>query len=246
MNVIILAAGMGKRLRPLTQEIPKCMVKVNGMPIIEYEILAYKQSGIEEEEINIVIGYKHEIIQEFLKAKYPRINVITNTHYESTNNMYSLYLAIEEINLNNEVIVNNGDCIYEPGIVQKIIASKRKNYIAVDKGNYTEENMKIIVENGLVRGISKSIPKEKSYGTSIDLYKFTDNTIQKLRSIILQKFILSGDRTSWIEEAINELVKEEDVYPLNIKGFKWAEIDDHNDLKQAESIFSPLMFKKSL
>ena len=92
---IILAAGIGSRLDPITKELPKSLVKVNNKEILGYQIDGYLTSGIEEENIFIVTGYRHEMILSYIREKYPKINEIYNDDYLVTNNMYSLYLVFK-------------------------------------------------------------------------------------------------------------------------------------------------------
>ena len=87
---IILAAGIGSRLYPLTQEYPKSLIKVNGREILDYQIQGYLKAGIKEENIYIVTGYKHEMITEYLCDHYSKVNEIYSPDYLTTNNMYSL------------------------------------------------------------------------------------------------------------------------------------------------------------
>ena len=102
MNAIILAAGMGTRLRPLTNEIPKCMVPVNGVPMVERQIQFLKEAGIDD--ITLVSGYKAERL-DYLKEKYG-VDIVFNTKYEVCNNIYSIYSAKERL---SDTYVIEGD-----------------------------------------------------------------------------------------------------------------------------------------
>jgi len=248
MKVIILAAGIGSRLRPLTNEIPKALVKIQGKPILEHQISNYLKAGLKEEDIYVVIGYKNELIEKFIKSKYPKVNIIYNKEYETTNNMYSLYLALKnlDINSNENIIVNNGDCIYEFDIIKKIISSNGTDLIACDRSIYLKESMKIKVKDGRVIKISKQIPEEESYAVSIDLYKFSSKAILKLKKII--EDYIKKDKNKWTEEAIQILLDDVNIKPFEISALKWAEIDNYDDLLHAEKLFSnfKLSSKKAL
>ena len=152
MKVIILAAGVGSRLRPLTYTKPKGMVKVNGMPIIEHQIKAYLNAGILMSNITIAIGYKSDYIINFIEKRYPEINFIENENYDTTNNMFSLNLCLKSIN-NTNLIISNGDCIYDPVIIKDFISKSSDNSLACDKGSYSVENMKILVEGDRIQHI---------------------------------------------------------------------------------------------
>jgi len=248
MKAVILAAGVGSRLRPLTNEIPKALVKVQGKPILEYQISNYLNAGLKQKDIYIVVGYKKELIENYLKNKYPKINIIYNDEYEHTNNMYSLYLALKElaVSSNEDIIMNNGDCIYEFNIINRLVKSQETDVIVCDKSVYFEESMKIKVENDRVTKISKQIPKEEAYAVSIDLYKFSFESIIKLKKII--EDYLKKDKNKWTEEAIQILLNQTIIKPFEITGLKWIEIDNYEDLLNAEKLFSnfTLSSKKAL
>ena len=245
MKVIILAAGVGSRLRPLTYTKPKGMVKVNGMPIIEHQIKAYLNAGILMSNITIAIGYKPDYIINFIEKRYPEINFIENKNYDTTNNMFSLNLCLKSIN-NTNLIISNGDCIYDPVIIKDFISKSSDNSLACDKGSYSVENMKILVEGDRIQHISKTIPKYDSYGTSIDLYKIDQKSISKFKEIITN--IINRDCNLWSELALDELFGFFKFIPFDIKGNKWMEIDNYDDLYIAEKKFSlfDLKNKKSL
>ena len=143
---IILAAGIGSRLYPLTQEYPKSLVKVNGREILDYQIQGYIQSGIKEENIYIVTGYKHEMILDYLKNHYPKAKEIYSKEYLTTNNMYSLYLGLKTLsplfNGLSHLFINNADCLYDENLMKEFVNSDFDSSIAVEVGSYIEESMK--------------------------------------------------------------------------------------------------------
>ena len=245
MKVIILAAGIGSRLRPLTHTKPKGMVKVNGTPIIEHQIKAYLNAGIPQSDISIVVGYKANFIDDFLNTYYPEINIITNKDYDTTNNMFSLEMALASIE-EDVTFISNGDCVYDSKILQEFISCNEKNSVASDKGSYTDENMKIIVDGNKITHISKQITEIEAYGNSIDLYKIDKSSISKLKELI--ETIIKKDPNLWSELALDELFSFVDFEPFDIQQKRWMEIDNYDDLYEAEKKFSQLDIttKKSL
>ena len=156
MKAIILAAGLGSRLRPMTDSKPKCLVKINGKPLLQYQLDAYKQAGIVD--ILIIVGYQGSKVEEYCKhIKGLNIKVIYNNDYEFTNNMYSLYLA-RDLLCHTSFILNNADLAITPGVVNQLVNSSFDDLIFVDTSQYNEESMKISIgKNGYVRDISKTI-----------------------------------------------------------------------------------------
>ncbi len=131
MKALILAAGMGTRLRPLTDKIPKCLVQVNGVPIIAKQIENLVDNGIKD--IYIVSGYKSDMLDGVLKEEYPFVNMIVNTNYDRTNNMYSAYLA-RDVLYGNEFILMNGDVFFDESVISELLKPTYLNSIVVEKG----------------------------------------------------------------------------------------------------------------
>lgn len=236
---------MGSRLKEITQKKPKVMIKVNGISLLEHQIINYLDAGIPENSIHIVVGYKSKFIKNLVQRKYANINLLENKEYQDTNNMYSLQIALNHIKLdpNESVIINNGDCIYDQEIVKEIVQDKESNLIACDKGAHNLESMKIKVENEEVMDISKNIEESDAFGVSIDLYKFNYTAILKLKGII-ENYLLENKNDLWTEIAIKDLLSEVAVKPLDIKGKNWVEIDNLDDLREADVKFSGLDLKQ--
>ena len=234
MQAIILAAGVGSRLRPITNELPKCLVQVNGKSIIEYQIDAYLDAEIEE--IIVLTGYMQEKLVKFLKSKYQNVKItfINNDYYRTTNNMYSLYL--EKDLIKGEFIMSNADVVFSKDMVKLLLKNKEDSIIAVEKDMYNEESMKIVVSKNKVKSISKQIEKSKAYGTSIDLYKFNKEATELMFTEI--SYIINKDKNlnSWTEVALDSILYKTIFKPMNIGERFWYEIDNHEDLKSADKI----------
>ena len=241
---IILAAGIGSRLAPLTEQYPKSLVKVNGKEILSYQIDGYLSAGIKEENIYIITGYKHEMITAYLKRNYPKVQEIYSADYLTTNNMYSLYLGLNQINkISNfefeSLLINNADCLYDNNLISELFNCKYENAIATEVGNYIEESMKVTINNDLViTDIAKSISEESAYGVSVDLYKYCSHTARKLFEIVKDFIEIKKDLKQWTEVAFPFLFKTEKVYPFDIKNKKWVEVDNNDDLLIADELFS--------
>ena len=236
MEGIILAAGIGSRLAPLTDELPKSLVPVNLKPILQYQIESYLLADIQR--INIVVGYKGEKIEEFIKKHYngiqTKFNIIRNDDYRTTNNMYSLYLALRSIN-SDSFILSNADVVVKSNLVKKILEDKITSGIAFQGDNYNEESMKVTInEQNSITKISKQILKENASGTSIDFYKFSGEAKLALEKEIFYTIEEKKDLNSWTEVAIDNILNSGLIKGINIGDEFWYEIDDHTDLENAE------------
>lgn len=240
-DIVILAAGVGSRLRPLTDDVPKTMVKVNGEAIIERLLKQIDAIDSVTTNIKIASGYKSQILKDFVNSLELKTNIefIENKDYNTTNNMYSLYLALSAINEKNDLVIINADCFYDKEIVEEIVKSSG-NYIAIDKGIFNEESMKIKAnDSNRVIGMSKTLEDNEYTFVSIDIYAFDSRNRDKIFQIA-SEIINSGELNSWTEVAIDLLSKDEssNLKYLDMTGKKWMEIDNHDDLRKAEEIFN--------
>ena len=135
MKTIILAAGQGTRLRPLTDDRPKCMVEVNGRSIIERQLDTMHSCGIADEDITIIAGYRGDVLQE--KFKDAGINVIINRDYETTNMVCSLMCARKLMEQHDDILISYGDIIYNEAVLTKILDSEANSSVIVDDGWYS-------------------------------------------------------------------------------------------------------------
>jgi len=234
MKALILAAGMGTRLRPLTDKIPKCLVPVNGVPIIAKQIENLVDNSIRE--IYIVSGYKSDILESVLKGSYPFVNIVLNANYGETNNMYSAYLT-RDVLYGNEFILMNGDVFFDESVISELLKPMYLNSIVVEKGVYNDESMKVRVDNtNRIVEISKKIPEILAYGVSIDVYKFSAEASKSFFERIREIVEVHGRLNEWTEVALNEILSTVKFEPCPLKG-RWVEIDNYEDLKFAEEIF---------
>jgi HAD superfamily hydrolase (TIGR01450 family) len=222
VKAVILCAGQGTRLRPLTNEIPKALVRVLGRPIIEYQVDALKKNGISD--ITLVVGFRASLLREY--ADRCGLNIIENTRFEKTNNMFSLNLFESD----DDVLIMNGDVVFDSQILFGLTKRKRSG-ILVDVGSYDPESMKVVVKNSRVDEISKEVDRKRAYGCSIDVYRIASNDFRKLKQIMNRQ--IKENPNLWVEVAMAELLKCRVVMPIDIRGRFWWEVDDKDDLKHA-------------
>lgn len=234
MKALILAAGLGTRLRPITDTRPKSMVEVNGKPILFKQIDNLLENGIED--ITVIAGYKSEMMIDTINKFYKNIKIIINDVYDKTNNMYSAYMAIDDM-YNNEFLLMNADVFYDSTIVEELIKNDYQNSIVVEEGVYNDESMKVICVDGRIMNISKAISKDNAYGVSIDVYKFSKEGSKVFYDKVKEYIEDKKELNQWTEVALNEVLKLVEFKPCPLKG-RWMEIDNHEDLRRAESIFN--------
>jgi len=166
MKALILAAGLGTRLAPITDNCPKSMVPVNGKPIIQKQIENLLENNITD--ITVVGGYLYDVLENFIHEKYPNIKVINSVDYATTNNMYSAFLGKDYVD-NGDFLMMNADVYYDSSVIKSLLEFDKPNAIVTDIGNYLEESMKVIEKDGHLVEIAKTITKEEALGASIDV-----------------------------------------------------------------------------
>ena len=241
MRAIILAAGIGSRLRPMTSRIPKCLVKVNKKPIIHYQMEALIEAGVEE--IVVVTGYRQEQVMDYLRQHFPpnktgtQLTLVHNKDFRTTNNLHSLWTAADWIR--GDTFIINGDVIFDAAIAKGMAGSKH-SLVAVERQTYYEESMKVRVNSaGEVCNISKTIPQGVAEGVSIDIYYFNKLDAEILRESVDVAIEIDEQSQIWTEQLFNELFANAFIRPKmhDIGTSQWWEIDTKEDLLLANGLF---------
>lgn len=225
MNAIIVAAGLGRRLMPITKNYPKCLLKINGKRIIDLTIEVLKECGIQE--IIMVVGYQQEKIKDYLGKQ---VKYIINPIYDRTNTMYSLLLAQDYFD--TEFLFLHSDIIFEKSILERILSHGCEICLAVIEKVVDDEDMKVRIENGLIRNIKKSIPLEEASGEFIGIAKFRGDGINYLKEALNKLVKEKNNYNAYFECAIEYLIKQGyKVYPSLTKNKFYVEIDTEENLK---------------
>lgn len=233
MKALILAAGLGSRLAPITDHCPKSMVPVNGKPILFKQIENLHENGITD--ITVISGYKAEVLEEAVSSAFSGIRFIRSVDYMNTNNMYSAYLA-RAVLKNEDFLMMNADVFFDASVITELLACPYENAIVVEIGKYIEESMKVTQIKGHLSHISKQILPEEALGVSIDVYKFSSCAgaafFAKCKEYIEEK----KECKLWSEVALDTILSEVEFKACPLKG-RWLEIDNHEDLAAAERLF---------
>ena len=234
MKALILAAGLGTRLAPITDDYPKCMTVVaEGKSIIEKQIDNLHSVGIDD--ITVITGYKADLLKNFLESKYKDLNIVESVNYRTTNNMFSAFLGEPYVS-GNEFLMMNADVFYDASVLKDLIACEAVDAIVTDIGRYIEESMKVVEKDGKLIKISKSIKPEEALGSSIDVYKFSINGGKKFFAKCREYINDKKEVKLWSEVALNDILPESNFKACPLNG-RWFEIDNHEDLKAARILF---------
>lgn len=226
-RAIIMAAGMGNRMHPLTFTTPKPLIEVNGKRMIETIIDALLENGIED--INIVTGYLSDAFKVLLE-KYPDINLINNPDYEKYNNISSLYAAKDL--LDTDVIITDGDqVVYNKDIFDP--AFSRSGYNATEVTSFTKEWV-MTVENGIVTACSENGGDKGWQLYSVSRWKREDAL--KLKELLELEFEVNKRRDLFWDDIPMSLHMNE--FQLGIRVMNTGdilEIDSLEELKEIDS-----------
>ena len=223
LPAVFLAAGEGKRLRPLTHDRPKAMIELDGVPIAERALRSLRAAGIDE--VIAVTGYRSETLSALgeLVSEY-RFNPRPDAE-----NVYSLWCAREVVERGCYVV--NSDVLFEDEVARRLVSLDGTTLLCDASHGVGEEAMKALVGAGGLEGLSKTLPA----GSSPEYTGLCriDPADGPALSSILEDFVRRDELGVYYEAAIEELARRTPVQVARIDGLAWVEIDDHDDLARA-------------
>lgn len=242
MKAVLLAAGIASRLKPLTDNTPKCLLKVGDKPILQRMIENLQKNGIND--VVVVTGYLNYMIEEFLNNNFPDVNFtfLHNEKFNSTNNIYSLWMTKNEI-IGSDMLLLDSDIIFDGDIIKLLLNSKHENCLAVRSDQELgEEEIKIMLkENGAIKEISKVVEPSAAVGESIGIEKFSKKLVEKLFAILDEKIINKNEINIFYEAAFQDAINSgEDIYPVNVGELKCMEIDTPDDFEIANQLVTQI------
>ena len=243
MKAVILAAGIASRLRPLTDTTPKCLLKIGERCLLERAFDALIQNGFDE--FIIVTGYRQQQIVDFLQTRYPerKVTFIYNDRYESTNNIYSLWLtrpyADEE-----EVLLLDSDIVFDPQIVAKLLGSDKADALALNRHELGAEEIKVIAdEEQKVVEISKVCSIPEAIGESIGIEKMSATYTKALFQELETMITVEGLDNIFYERAFVRLIPQGySFYVIDTTEFFSAELDTVEDFQQAQKLIPASLY----
>jgi choline kinase len=226
LAAVYLAAGEGKRLRPLTDQLPKAMVELGGAPLAERSLTTLRAAGVTE--VAAVTGH----CSEALRPVEPLIaEQRFNPRYADAGNVYSLWCARDVVERGCYVI--NSDVLFEDEIARRLVALEETALLCSASHGVDQESMKAVSENGRLTRLSKTVPVDAN-PEYIGLTRIDPAEGPPLAEI-LDRFVERGLVDDYYEAAIEELARRRPVRIERVDGLTWIEIDDHDDLARARS-----------
>ena len=243
MKAVILAAGVASRLKPLTNNTPKCLLKVGDKSILERTIDNLIKNNISE--VVVVTGFLKNMIEEFLTQNYPDLNFtfIYNEKYDSTNNIYSLWLAKCEV-LGYEMLLLDSDIVFDSRIIGQLLSSSYDDCLVLQSTKELgEEEIKCLLnDDGSIKEIGKTINPKEAVGESIGIEKFSKDLVLRLFTILDRKILDEKEVNIFYEAAFQDAMNSgAKIFPVDVEDYKCMEIDSAEDFDSAASVVNGMM-----
>jgi choline kinase len=246
MQAVILAAGFGNRMRPLTDNQHKTMLDIGGRSLLERMVDSLCEHGVQR--LVVVTGYRDGDIRGFLDARYPELErvYVHNDAYRTTNNVHSLALAASVICFDQDLLLIECDLVFEPAVLSRLVNSPHPNVALVDRWRTGLDGTVVTVEDGVVTSVvpphlqGVSFDLTSAYKT-LNMYKFSSSFFEETFKPLLEVYAKSIDQNCYYELILGMLIymRSARVHAVILDGELWSEIDDANDLEGARFKFCP-------
>lgn len=240
---VILAAGIGSRLSPLTDNCPKSLLEVGGSPILERMIRNCLSCGISQ--FVLVLGHRADQIRQYVDKTFRgiRVTYVINDRYRETNTGYSLMLAADAVK-SGAFIKFDADVVFDVRILRNLLDSQMENLLCIDRNiALADEEVKVIADDQMrVSKISKTVDPKAALGESIGIEKISAESGKHLFDALKDMMVIPGHAQDYYEAAYERLVEKDTVFhALDITGLNWTEIDTATDFEAANAMFgSPI------
>lgn len=235
MRAVILAGGVGSRLRSLTGGKPKCLVEFGGRPLLLHQLEALADHGVGP--VLCVLGYQADVVRGVIGD---RAETIVNERFEQTNSLYSLWLAREWIK--GPFVLLNSDLLFHPRILDRLLDGSG-NVLAYDStSSRGREQTKVALKKSRVVDLGKDLSASSARGESLGLLKFDEEGARAMMEVT-DHLIRDGDETAWVIEATRSVCGRVPIHGINVAGEPWAEIDFPHDLDVARREVWPAIWK---
>ena len=237
MKALILSAGQGSRLLPLTQDLPKCLLPIGAHTLLEWQIKAIAACGLND--ISVVTGFKAELMERELARMAPpglRITPIFNPFYKVADNTGSCWLARGA--MQGDFLLVNGDTLFERAVLAKVLKSPPADItVTIDrKPAYDEDDMKVEVSGTQLKAIGKKLPMATVNGESIGMLLFR-GAGPKLFTDYIERLLRTPEgAAAWYLQVIHRIAQDHRVETCSIEGLHWGEVDFLPDLENAREL----------
>lgn len=236
MQAVILSAGQGRRLLPLTADRPKCLIDLHGRTLLQWQLDALLAAGVGP--ITVVTGYAAAAVEALLERHYDSrvVRAQFNPFFQVADNLGSCWIARDAFE--GDVLLLNGDTVFEPAVVERLLAAPPAPIrLTVDsKAGYDDDDMKVVLDGERLLRIGKHLPVDAVDAESIGLLRFDAAGARRFRQAVEQALREPDGLRWWYLSVIDRLADEGVVQTCSIKGLRWGEVDFPRDLEPARAV----------
>ena len=238
MKAVILSAGQGKRLLPLTENSPKCILPIMGKTLIEWQIDELAKCGIDQ--VAVVLGYRADKVERILNSRYGphRVRTIYNAAYAVSDNLVSCWTAHDE--MNEDFVLLNGDTLFESAVLKRLLETGTHPVTVVinHKNDYDADDMKVELDGCRLVKIGKDLIADQVDGESIGMILFRGRGPRLFCNALETALNDPSSQRKWYLSVIDEMARTMPVWTCSAHGLNWCEIDYRADLIAAEKVVS--------
>lgn len=234
MKGIILAAGRGARLTGGANDMPKCLVALDGETLLSRNVRLLRGAGVDE--VVAVIGCAADTVRRTVQG----VQFVENARFAQTNSLYSLWLARPL--LADGFVVMNCDVLVHPQLVADLLTSRHEDALLVsyrdDRTTYGDEEMKVRVRRGRVTDISKTMDPEEADGENVGIARFGAEGARLLIDE-MDTLVAGGHHKAWVPRAFKAFADRRPLHAIGTRGYPWTEIDFPEDYRHAVEVVLP-------
>lgn len=244
MRAVLLSAGQGSRLLPLTKNRPKCLIDIAGRSMLGWQVEALRLAGVRE--IVVVTGFCEDRVRSHLDSlRQPGLSLRSryNPFYKAADNLASCWVVRDEFDA--DILLINGDTLFSPRIARSLLreAPDWPLVITVDhKDQYDEDDMKTQLNGEFLVDVGKTLNPAIVNGEAIGMIRMTPEGGRRFAGTLDRQLREPGGHRKWYLSAVSSLAGEKAVKYHSIKGETWGEVDDHADLEIAAAMLSDPSF----
>lgn len=236
MKALILSAGQGKRLLPLTAHRPKSSLLAGGRSLLEWQLQELRKTAIDE--VVVITGFNASVLENIIaKVDQPATRTLYNPFFSNCDNLGTCWIAREE--MHEPFLLINGDTLFEAAIVDQLLSQSQHFPItlATDrKAIYDDDDMKVVVDKNQLHRVGKQLGEAPVNGESIGMMVFRQDGPLLFRNK-LDRLMRDGSGLGrWYLSAIDELARDNHVGSCCIESLQWCEVDDASDLEHAATV----------
>lgn len=236
MHAVILSAGQGSRLAPLTADRPKCLIEFSGRSLLEWQLAALAEANVDA--VTVVTGFRGEQVRERLSRRYrPGVTTLHNPFFRVADNISSVWLA-REVLVSGDALILNGDTLVGPELVAAALAAATApvSVTTAVKSGYDADDMKVTLAHGRVTAVSKRLPPGETDAESIGMLIFRGCGGAQFADAVDVAIGRDGGTGNYYLSAVCELAQQGIVGAADVTGHTSAEVDYPEDLLGARAL----------